>query len=85
MSEKPQILFTKPGTITAEDRTTLREANIIVIEIDNLNDYRLVSPQLDIPRDGLLQCAGDAIASSANAQTTFGKVIAEYLAKGNKP
>lgn len=41
------ILFAKPGSVRPSDKGALRKAGIIVVEVDDLNDVRLVRPELD--------------------------------------
>lgn len=51
------ILFAKPGTVRPSDKGALRKVGIIVVEVDDLDDVRLVRPereQQELPHGDLL-------------------------------
>ncbi len=74
----PAILFVKPAAISAEDKQTLRDAGIIVIEIKNLSDAKFVRPHSDLDGSDLLRAAAKAISESSynvSAKEAFGRAM----------
>jgi hypothetical protein len=78
MSE-PTILFVKPGAISEEDKSALREAGVIVVSIDDPTSVRLVQAGRDLPTSALLAAAGKAVQASEYSQQTFGNAVGKAL------
>lgn len=77
------ILFAKPGAVQAADREALREVGVIVVEVENLSDVRLVraeAPQSELPHGDLLRAAGLALKDEFSAREAFGRIVATMLA-----
>jgi hypothetical protein len=74
----PAILFVKPKAISAEDKNTLKEAGVIVIEIKNLSDAKFVRPYSELDGSELLRAAAKAISESnytVSAKEAFGRAL----------
>lgn len=79
MMSDPSILFVKPKAISDEDKDTLRNAGIIVVEIENINDAKFVRPHSELSGSQLLHAAAKAVSSSDHATTVFGRAVAHAL------
>lgn len=83
--EDPAILFVKPKAIKAGDKTALRRAGVIVIEVANPADMRFVRAHAELTGSEMLTAAMKAISEnqySYAAKTKFAEMIIEaFLAK----
>lgn len=76
----PAILFVKPNAIGPEDKTALRDAGVIVVEIDNPADAKFVRAGADFAElsgSHLLLAACDAIQASgiSSVRAAFGEAV----------
>ena len=58
------ILFAKPGAVRPSDKGALRKVGIIVVEVESLDDVRLVRPALEgsqLPESELLRAYATAL------------------------
>ena len=90
MSGDPSILFVKPKAISLRDKKALKEAGVIVIEIDDPDSARLVKAGVEIEGGALLRAAADAIMNASITTGTprelFGKAVcAAIQAEGRAP
>jgi hypothetical protein len=67
------ILFAKPGAVRPSDKGALRKAGIIVVEVENLDDVKLVRPELgpgaQLPESELLRAFAVALKNGAHGYT----------------
>lgn len=85
---EPTLLPVKPGTLTKQDKATIRKAGVIVVEHENPTELRLIKPSAEIGSSDLLRCAMQALAADrgygatgAAQRETFAKLVAEFLGK----
>jgi hypothetical protein len=68
------ILFAKPGAVRPSDKGALRKAGIIVVEVENLDDVKLVRPSVDggsqLPSGELLRAFAIAISTDGTSDYT---------------
>ena len=76
---EPTIMFVKPAAISAEDKITLRDAGVIVIEIDDPQDAKLVRAGTELETGALLNAAAEAVSVSEYSQRAFGKAVSEAI------
>jgi hypothetical protein len=80
----PAVLFVKPGAVKAADKTALRKAGVIVVEIADPNEVRFVraegvlGPQ-EMSHGDMLVAAVQAISGGADATTR--KLFVDALAQ----
>lgn len=89
MSE-PAILFAKPGAVRPSDKGVLRKAGIIVVEVEDLDDVRLVRPNREdqeLPAGDLLAAFGQAVSEtrdgdfSSTLKIAFARAVSVALVK----
>lgn len=89
-----EIFVCKPGAISAEDRTALREAGVVVVELDNPADFRMVRAQPELNAGDILTAAlaglspeSDGASSSASRnRSEFVRLLARAaLLRNNVP
>lgn len=79
---EPAILFIKPGAISADDKTLLIAAGILVVEIEDPQSAKFVRPTTELDGNELLQCAMKGLKGYEAATRDFGKALmAAILAK----
>lgn len=83
MSE-PAVLFVKPGAIKPEDKAALRDAGVVVVEVENPDDVRLVRAEgilgaQELPHGDLLAAAASAIYANSNTAMHFGIAVAQAI------
>lgn len=73
----PAILFVKPKAISQRDKKLLREAGVIVIEIENVADAKFIRAGMEIGSSDMLIAASNAIANcgSGYAKQLFADAI----------
>lgn len=79
-----QILVTTPGAISEQDKATLRDSGVVVVETDNVANVRLLDAEVPaINANGLLWAAVHAItySGSALAHNAFVKNVAAIITK----
>lgn len=80
MSENA-ILFAKPGAVQPADREALRDIGIIVIEVESLDDVKLVRPEsiggADLPHSEMLKAFALALHNGNSSETK--KAFAEAV------
>lgn len=76
------ILPVKPGTISEPDKTALREAGIIVIEVESPAEIRLLRAESEISASGFLHAAlkGLTCTSLQDKYQIFTSEIAKQVA-----
>ncbi len=75
----PTIMFVKPSAISADDKSTLRDAGVIVIEIDDPQSAKLVRAGVELDVGTLLNCAASAIQKTSASELAFGKAVAKAI------
>jgi hypothetical protein len=77
----PAILFTKPKSISLEDRKALQKAGVIVVEVADPASVTLTRPHADLPGSTLLALACSVISELGNTaiQQRFGRYVAEAI------
>lgn len=80
-----EIFICKPGAIGAEDRTALRDAGVVVIELDDPAEFRLVRAQPELNAGDILKAALQALSPDADdayhPATTNRSIFLRALAK----
>ena len=78
----PVILFVKPKAISAEDKKALQRARVIVVEIANVADAKLIRANTELPSTSLLRCAASAIAKAQyeEVRQLFAKAVCAAIA-----
>ena len=67
-----QIIVTKPNSLSAEDKATLKENDIILIEHENPSEVRVISQIEGFEGDDLFDSLVETIkADSGSAKTSF--------------
>lgn len=79
MSAETQILFCKPATVSEPDKAALREAGIITVEVESLDDVKLVRAGFEIPHGTLLAAAATAVMASPTGSSRFGAEVAKAI------
>lgn len=75
----PTIMFVKPSAISADDKAALQRAGVIVIEIENPQDAKLVRAGVELEAGTLLRAAAQAIMRSEYSQKAFGVAVTEAI------
>lgn len=89
----PAVLFVKPGAIKVSDKTHLRKAGVIVVEVANPEDVRFLRAEgmlgaQELPVGDLLAAAAKAInfnGMSEYSKKVFGQAVAEALTLRHGP
>lgn len=83
----PTILFVKPKAVSTKDKSALRKAGVIVVEVENPADVKLVKANAELSGSALLLAATRTIAQSEwpNIRTDFGKAVCAALEAAGKP
>lgn len=76
---EPTIMFVKPGAVSADDRATLLEAGIIVVQIDDPQAVKLVRAGVEVEAGALLNAAARAIKESEHSQKAFAIAVANAI------
>lgn len=76
---EPTIMFVRPGAVSADDKTTLHGAGIIVIEIDDPQAVKLVRAGVELEAGAMLNAAARAVRASEYSQRAFGVAVAEAI------
>lgn len=83
------ILFVKPKAISQRDKKALRNAGVIVVEIDDPNSARLVKAAAELEGSALLRAAAKAINNHSfggdSVRSLFGQAIAEEILSTSPP
>lgn len=69
MTNDPVILFVKPGAISSEDKAALQGASVIVIEIDDVANAKLVRANSELSAGALLRAACSAIKKDCYSES----------------
>ena len=70
-----QIIPCKPGTISAEDKVTLRDNGVIVIECESPETLRMISAEQVVTGTRMLYAAMKGLQRSDNAKQDFAHEI----------
>jgi hypothetical protein len=82
----PVILFVKPKAISAKDKKALQAAGVIVVEVDDVANVKLVRAHAELTGGGLLIAAAKAIQGySSGVQADFGKAVCAAIQAQAKP
>ena len=92
MSE-PTILPVKPGTLNEQDRATLREVGVVVIECENPREIRLLRPACELDSSALVRAALKALSpisddkykDATKNREVFCRLLAESLDEVTQP
>lgn len=73
----PVIMFVKPAAISNRDKVALRRAGVIVVEIDDPANAKLVCASAELDASAMLACAAKAIADNpfAGVREEFARAI----------
>ena len=85
--ENVSILPAKPGSISEESKTALREVGVIVIEHENPSELRLISPNTEVPASAMLACAMEAMngpLGDNNVRSAFTKALGAEIIKARR-
>lgn len=78
-----QILVTRPGVLTARDKSALRKSGVVPIEADEPNDVRLVQTEgPTLQADDMLGAALSALARNGNSydlRAAFVKALSDSM------
>lgn len=66
----PTILFVKPTAISSADKRALAKAGVVVVEVANPQDVKLVKANTEIDGSEMLMCAAKAI-KQGNSRDTY--------------
>lgn len=79
--DDPAILFVKPQAIAPEDRALLADAGVVVIEVADPRDVKLVRATADLPGSELLRIAADTIYNKGGTEVRayFGSLVCQAL------
>lgn len=80
----PAILFVKPGAIKGDDKDRLTAAGVVVIEIDDPQNVKLVRAHAELPQSELLEAAATAISSPGAGRNSLNEIriaFAENICK----
>lgn len=77
----PVILFVKPKAINESDKSALREAGIIVVEVDDLQSVKFTRAGAELSSTALLRCAAEVIqkAGYPSIQAAFGVAVCSAI------
>lgn len=78
----PVILFAKPQFVSKEDKATLAAAGVIVVEVSDVADVKLVRAHSELSGGDLLLAAAKALSDtrfSSHQLTVFGAAICGAL------
>lgn len=83
MTNEPAILFAKPGAVSAPDKTKLRKIGVVVVEVESLDDVKLIYPQrtaAELPHGDILTAAANAIKRAGGlSMDYFGDEVAKAI------
>ena len=66
------ILFAKPGAVRPSDKGALRKIGIVVVEVENLEDVKLVRPDTvgsELPASEMLRAFAIGLRDGNNSET----------------
>lgn len=77
----PVILIVPPQGLTARDKRELHKAGVIVIEMENPQEARLIRAHAEVSSTDLLGAAAKAISTDPNSgsRQTFAKAVCALL------
>ena len=64
----PSILFVKPGAISAEDKSTLKESGVIVVEIGDPSAVKFIKASTELSGGDILRAACEAIVDTNGSE-----------------
>lgn len=76
------ILFAKPKAVSPSDKAKLRKINVVVVEVDSLDDVKLVYPEragAELAGGDILFAAATALKDHQFAREAFGRSLAELI------
>jgi hypothetical protein len=79
MAGDPAILFVKPKAISQRDKKLLRDAGVIVVEIDNPSDVKFTRAGTEISGSAMLLAAAKAIPQSDFCKKAFAEAMCEAI------
>ena len=83
-----EIFVCKPGAISAEDRSALREAGVVVVELDDPNEFRQVRAHPELSSGDILTAALTALSpesdGGASSATRNRSEFVRLLAKAGR-
>lgn len=75
----PVILFVKPKAISADDKASLKEAGVVVIEVANPHEVKLIRASSELSGGELLQAAAKAISEITD--NDYGKQVQQKFSR----
>lgn len=73
------LLPVKPGTLTEEDKSSLRNAGVVVIEHEDPASLRLLKPACELTSNELLLAAMRGVMRDDGAKQVFANNVAKFL------
>lgn len=80
----PTILIVPPQKLSAKDKRELVKAGVLVIEMDDPQQARLIRAHSELDSTDLLGAAAKAIGQSSSAETAFAKAVCALLSKASE-
>jgi hypothetical protein len=79
------VLFVKPKAISAKDKKALQGAGIIVVEVENVGDVKLVRAHAELSSSALLVAAASTInnATYSEVREKFAKAVCAAIQAQN--
>lgn len=74
----PAILFVKPGAVSAADKTALHDAGVVVVEVENPHDVKLVRASATIAGDAMFSALLGAVVEEGEYEN-YGKLRTRFL------
>jgi hypothetical protein len=71
----PTILFVKPKAISTNDKKALQAAGVIVVEVDDVANVKLVKANAELSGSALLVAASTVIGKSDCISQQFGRAV----------
>lgn len=78
MKQDPTILFVRPQAISETDKTALRAANVIVVEIEDPHAARFVRAGVEISASQMLVAAVQALLKNGYT-SDFGALVSKAI------
>jgi len=78
------IAAVKPGAISEQDKAAMSEAGIIVIEMENPDDIRLIVVEPLMPPDDILYAAMSGLMDDVAPRKRFAEEMLVSIARSHK-
>jgi hypothetical protein len=89
VTNDPSILFVKPKSVSQADKKALRQAGVVIVEIDDPQSVKFIKASAEIDGSELLNAAIKAINehnhTTASVKALFGRAICAAIEAKAKP